>query len=105
MAILENFIRHLKLNFQKTSRLEKHVKGLPSGSAIAIDLNVFLSSQAPQQILRFLHLPGGSLSYSPDEVARNLRVSNFWKEQGERKDKCYSSTYKGKIYKIAVSYN
>ena len=60
---------------------------------------------SPQQILRFLHLPGGSLSYSPDEVAGNLRLCNFWRQQGERKDKCYSFTYKGIIYQIAVSYN
>ena len=53
-----------------------------------------------------LEIPASaSLSYSSDEVAGNLRVSNFWKEQGERKDKCYSFTYKGIIYQIAVNHN
>ena len=73
--------------------------------ATSIDSSVFLSSQGPHNISRFLHLPGGGLSYPPDKAAGNLRVSNFWREQVERKDKCYNSTYKGIIYQIAIRYN
>lgn len=70
---------------------------------ISIDLGVFLSSRGHQYISRFLHLPGGGISYSLDKAAGDLRVSNFWKEQVERNDKCYNSTYKSIIYQIAMS--
>ena len=67
---------------------------------ISIDLGGFLSSRGPTNILRFLHLSGGGLPCSPGKAAGNLRVSSFWRDQVERKDKCFSSNYKGIIYQI-----
>ena len=73
--------------------------------AISTDLGEFLYSQDSQNILRFLHLSGGGLLDSPDKAAGNLRVSNLGRDQVERKDKCFNSSYKGIIYQNAVSQN
>ena len=67
-----------------------------------MDMDEFLSFQGPHSTLRFLYLLGGGLSYLPDKTAGNLRVSNFRRDQVERKDKCFSFTYKDIIYQIDI---
>ena len=62
-------------------------------------MNFFLL-EVPQ-IYRFMHLPGSSLSCLPDKAVQNLRTSDFWMNQVERKDKCFNSTHRDVIYQIA----
>ena len=43
------------------------------------------------------------LIYSLDKATRNIKVSSLWRDQVERKDKCFNSAYKGIIYQIVMS--
>ena len=73
--------------------------------AIPIELDEFLSSQCPENILRFLHLPGTDLLYSPGKAAGNL-VSKVpgWYFQGFYwlpQDSCSSLKLSGCIWVYA----
>lgn len=61
--------------------------------AIRLNLSGLLPSRGPP-IVRFLHLLGGSLSHSPDQATLNPRVCRFWKDQAERKNKCFNTTHR-----------
>ena len=106
LAVLELFIRNLKLNLQKAfkakkARLSAFHWNLP---VLFSDIGEFLSYLIGlQNTLRLLHLPGGVLSYSPYKAVRNLRSSSFWRNQVDREDKSFNSTSKSIIYQIAVS--
>ena len=52
-----------------------------------------------------LPLLGGGLPYLADTASGNLRVSSFWRDQVERKDKCFNSTYNGVIFQFVISHN
>ena len=68
------------------------------------DLDEFLSYWSLQNILNVLHFPGSGLPYTPDKAFGNLRGPNFWRDQVDRKDACFGSTYKGILYQISVSH-
>ena len=72
---------------------------------MSTDLGKFFSSGEPPNILRFLHLPGGGLSYLPDKAAGNLRVSKFQRNEVERKGGCFNYTYKGIVYQVVINHN
>lgn len=73
--------------------------------ATSTDLSEFHHFQGLQNTLSFLYLLGGGLPYLPDKAVESLKVSNFWRNQVERKDKHFRFTSKGVIYQIAVSHN
>ena len=52
-----------------------------------------------------LPLLGDGLPYLADTSSGNLRVSSFWRDQVERKDKCFNSTYNDVIFQIVISHN
>ena len=72
---------------------------------ISVDLGEFLTSQNSPNLLIFLNLSGGGHLYSTDKAAWNLRFSNLWRNQVERKDRCFNSDYKGIIYQNSVIHN
>ena len=45
-----------------------------------------------QLVVEELPLLGDGLPYLADTASGNLRVSSFWRDQVERKDKCFHST-------------
>ena len=57
---------------------------------ISIDLSEFRPFQGLQNILRFLYLLGGGLLYLSDKAAGNLRISNFWRNQVEKKRQMFN---------------
>ena len=59
-------IEHLKVKARKPSKTCHQV--VP---AVPVDLGEFFSSRGSQDILRFLHLPGSDLLYSPGKAAGN----------------------------------
>ena len=71
-----------------------NAKSLPSDSAL-VEFSV-------PKISRFLYMLGHSLSLSPDKAAQNPRISSFWRDKPERKEKYFNFTQRGKIYQIAV---
>ena len=96
LSIVELLKKSLRLNSQKASQgQESHANSLPSNSA-----SVDFSPLEIPQISRFLHQPGSSLSQSPDKAAQNSRVSNFWRNLAERKEKYFNSTT-GVVYQVA----
>ena len=60
-------------------------------SVIPINFGEFLSFKVSKIYLGFLHQSGCGLPYSPDKVVGNLRVSNFLRDQLERKYKCFKT--------------
>ena len=78
---------------------KSHAKGLPSDSAL-----VGFSFPEVPKIARSTHMPGGSLSYSPDTPAQNPRVSNFWRDQAERKENYFNFIHRGVICPIALGH-
>ena len=70
-------------------RPRKPCQGFTTDSAHDIrNLSEFLSSRAPQCILRFLHLSGGNLPYSSNKTSGNL--SFRFLVGSSRKDKCFN---------------
>ena len=52
--------------------------------------------------MKFLHLSGGVLHYSPDKAAENLKVSNFWMDQVERKRQMFQFCLQGLSFLVVV---
>lgn len=52
-----------------------------------------------------ISVPVGEIAFPSlsDKSAGNLRVYSLWREQIEKKDKCFNSAYKSIIYQITVS--
>ena len=50
---------------------------------------------APQYTLRFLYMSGDSLFYV-DEAVQNSCVFSFWRDEAERKEKCFNFTHRCK---------
>lgn len=71
------FLRmHFRLNSQKASKgQESHAKSLTWRSSL-VDVSLW---EVPK-ILKFLHMPGNSLSHAPGKAAQNSSGSNFWRE-------------------------
>ena len=51
--------------------------------------------ELPSIFLRFLYMSGDSLFYLVEAV-QNPNVSNFWRDEAERKEKCFYSTHRCK---------
>ena len=61
--------------------------------------------EVPKILYDFFHLLGSGLHNLPDKAIGNLRVSNLWRDQVKRKDKCFNCAYKGILYQIDRSHN
>ena len=51
--------------------------------------------ELPTIFLRCLYMSGNSLFYL-DEAGQNPNVSNFWRDEAERKEKCFNFTHRCK---------
>ena len=56
---------------------------------------VDFSFRAPQYLFRFLYMSGDSLFYL-DEAVQNSCVFSFWRDEAERKEKCFNFTHRCK---------
>ena len=92
--IVELLKKSLRLNSQKASQgQESHANSLPSDC-----LSGFLSSRDPPNIK--IPAPARSdLSQSPNKAAQSPRVSNFWRNLAERKEKYFHPTT-GVVYQV-----
>lgn len=81
LPVVKFLRRHLRLNSQKASQgQDSHAKSLTWCSSL-VDVSLW---EVPK-MLKFLHMPGSSLSHARGEAAQNSSGSNFWENRKKEK--------------------